>query len=957
MSQTVITSAFEQLKAQEAANGGIVVLDEFVFANVPDLDISSPIDRSEGLPDAAQIVHRQAVDKTGMVNNNAVVYSVVMGADVGDFEFNWVGLVNKANQVVAMIVHAPTQKKIRTASGKQGNVLTRSFLMEYNGASEQTQIVTPADTWQIDFTARLNGVDERTRRENCDIYHEASFLEDGFKVEKAGAKYNVRKGVGYVAGLRAELLFDQEITVAELPVKVWVDVCWNGTLISVWDTSVKILTGQAFDNRQDGDEWHFVFAVAEIQADGSVIDLRPLNHVSELGKIDGKERHLLWIDGDKKLSQTGVSEFTRGMLQCDEAEDVLKVIKLKTPEGGANVLLSDGNTLQNAVDGGERGFPMPSYEKNRDISGNMLDGSVALDGKKYQMPGGSFSAYNWFRNRSSSVLKGVADFSLKGQGSKGTIISQSLNLQDANGAHMFIDNFIRFQIGGVSLINDALGGGVSSADSKNGQVWARYSEDGEFDDMFLSGGDALSFCLGTCKNITVKGLKIDYQYRFPGYGKSPLIVGDYSEKCRFIDGYVKAVGRNGTIYQGDLADNDQADDTVMAFINLMGLPYATKANQNACLWQEGENRRSNMRAIGLNLSGNGIGHGITELAMGTNIGSVYREHQVRAVWNRNRFVSIGGQFLDNTGQYGDNWVRGAIHADNAETTISVGNMFDGNFRDFIDYTGATTKKTGSVMQSVADEVNSVAYINDSNAAIHHGFSGGKIGEQGQIFDSGGNGNHVVLTNELIVGNLGQFNTPRINGKQIDVIGCTAVAPEGYAGNFLTQGGMANITLTQCSIKNYGNGLGVYAYANRVVYRECTFYKVTFSDQDLTSAIFLNCRFVECVNSPEGKGYNFLASGSNRPDALAVNVTLPAGGSYKLPAWAIEGRGVYDVKVGGHGENLNYWKGYIAKKSAASSTGATVIVESEAGAISVSWPSDDTITVSAKYAGSYRISVA
>ncbi|VFS69128.1 Uncharacterised protein [Raoultella terrigena] len=29
MSQTVITSAFEQLKAQEAANGGVVILDEF----------------------------------------------------------------------------------------------------------------------------------------------------------------------------------------------------------------------------------------------------------------------------------------------------------------------------------------------------------------------------------------------------------------------------------------------------------------------------------------------------------------------------------------------------------------------------------------------------------------------------------------------------------------------------------------------------------------------------------------------------------------------------------------------------------------------------------------------------------------------------------------------------------------------------------------------------------------
>ncbi|WP_156305490.1 phage tail-collar fiber domain-containing protein, partial [Yersinia pekkanenii] len=38
MSQTVITVAFEQWKAQEAATGTLVVLDEFVLAYVPGLD-------------------------------------------------------------------------------------------------------------------------------------------------------------------------------------------------------------------------------------------------------------------------------------------------------------------------------------------------------------------------------------------------------------------------------------------------------------------------------------------------------------------------------------------------------------------------------------------------------------------------------------------------------------------------------------------------------------------------------------------------------------------------------------------------------------------------------------------------------------------------------------------------------------------------------------------------------
>ena len=80
MSQTAITLAFEQWKASQAVTGEPVLLDEFVFANVPGLDASKPVDRKETLPPAAQIVHRQAVSRKGVVNENAVVHSVVLGA-------------------------------------------------------------------------------------------------------------------------------------------------------------------------------------------------------------------------------------------------------------------------------------------------------------------------------------------------------------------------------------------------------------------------------------------------------------------------------------------------------------------------------------------------------------------------------------------------------------------------------------------------------------------------------------------------------------------------------------------------------------------------------------------------------------------------------------------------------------------------------------------------------------
>lgn len=275
MSQTAITAAFEQWKAQQAANGQVIVLDEFVFANVPNLDVNKPVDRAEALPAAAQIVYRQAVEKTGLVNQNAVVYSVTLGADVGDFSFNWIGLINKATGKLAMIVHAPLQSKVKNANGQQGNVLTRSFLMEYNGAETQTLISTPAETWQIDFTARLAGMDESLRLANLDVYGAGAFFDSGFLVSKTGTQFFVTAGLGYIGGLRANLAAKTNITVTTKPMKVWADVSYRGALTSEYKTEIKFTLATTLKDYVQSGIAHYVFALASIDANGVITDLRP----------------------------------------------------------------------------------------------------------------------------------------------------------------------------------------------------------------------------------------------------------------------------------------------------------------------------------------------------------------------------------------------------------------------------------------------------------------------------------------------------------------------------------------------------------------------------------------------------------------------------------------------------------------------------------------------------------
>lgn len=315
MSQTAITLAFEHWKAQQGATGEPVLLDEFVFANVPGLNPDTPVDRNEALPPVEQIVHRQPVTRTGVVNENGVVYSAVLGADVGDFSFNWIGLLNKASGTLAMIVHAPLQQKLKTAEGQQGNVLTRSFLMEYNGAQTETGITTPAETWQIDFTARMVGMDERQRLENADIYGAAAFFGDGYLVGKTGNQFFVTKGTGYVAGLRTSLADNQNITVTTKPVKVWLDVCWTGSLTSVWNTQCKItVTENLADYVQNGVQ-HYVFAVASIDVNSNITDLRPKGTLNEQQASDALKKH------EQSRNHPDASTSEKGFVQLSSATD------------------------------------------------------------------------------------------------------------------------------------------------------------------------------------------------------------------------------------------------------------------------------------------------------------------------------------------------------------------------------------------------------------------------------------------------------------------------------------------------------------------------------------------------------------------------------------------------------------------------------------------------------------
>lgn len=279
MAQSAITSAFENYKAMEAAGGRKVIIHSCVFASIPDLDMDKGPQRDEAMPDESMIVHRQGVTRAAMVNADTITYTVTLGESVGDFTFNWLALMCGDDNDPALIVYLEPQKKIRTAGGKQGNVLTYSCLMEYAGASAQTDITTAASTWQIDFSRRLSGMDELTRLNAMELYGEALFFGDAFKISPGttASTLTMQPGTAYVRGVRVMAIRPADIT---LPtdrtedLTVSIDVMFQGDITGEHKATYTLISRGTADYTDPMNMPHFVQPLARIAPDGSVTDLR-----------------------------------------------------------------------------------------------------------------------------------------------------------------------------------------------------------------------------------------------------------------------------------------------------------------------------------------------------------------------------------------------------------------------------------------------------------------------------------------------------------------------------------------------------------------------------------------------------------------------------------------------------------------------------------------------------------
>lgn len=269
-----ITLAGESLIAQKQGAGERLEIARFVLALVPGLDPNAPVDRAAGKPPAGQIVFTKAYDRKGYVSPNQVIYSLMVGSDVGDWDFNWIGLEAAGGELLA-VATVPVQQKRKNIPPLQiGNNVTRNFLVEFNGAQALTGITVDASTWQHDFTVRLNGIDQRERMSNRDVFGRVCFLANSLQMERSFGIYQLKAGIAYVEGLRVELTEPVQAQLPALPAKAWLDVALareGSDAVATWNVVFGSVKTDYIDSNGIA---HYLVELASVAVSEVITDLR-----------------------------------------------------------------------------------------------------------------------------------------------------------------------------------------------------------------------------------------------------------------------------------------------------------------------------------------------------------------------------------------------------------------------------------------------------------------------------------------------------------------------------------------------------------------------------------------------------------------------------------------------------------------------------------------------------------
>ncbi|MCS0450021.1 phage tail protein [Vibrio diabolicus] len=274
--KSILTAAGKALLAQLNAEEKALVIDKMIFANVPN---RPEYPQPDDVVPTDHIVHQEQVEQRGRLSADSVIYSTTLTSDVGPFDFNWTGAYCSEYGVLVTIDHHALTPKTADEPGVAGNTLVRSVVLEYKDIAEITNITVDASSWQYNATERMKKMDSDVAQSIIDQNGKDWFIEDGFLVTLSGSAYSIKAGAGYVSGNRVAMEFDRSVQVPNKPSFIYIDAHREGTPTGEQVTLFNfVVTAEEKDDYIDSstgkDVKHFVCKIAQVLADGSVVEMR-----------------------------------------------------------------------------------------------------------------------------------------------------------------------------------------------------------------------------------------------------------------------------------------------------------------------------------------------------------------------------------------------------------------------------------------------------------------------------------------------------------------------------------------------------------------------------------------------------------------------------------------------------------------------------------------------------------
>jgi hypothetical protein len=151
MSLLAITDAGVLYKDAVFAGQEVQNITRVIFRNIAGLAPTDAIDLAQSIP-FTDIVHSNVIERVSALDDNAVVMSTVLGYDVGDFQYNWYGVVaQKADlsEVLIAVVQTPVQTKTKTSGPTTGNYSTKSIVWKTANIAQALNVTLSALPWQM----------------------------------------------------------------------------------------------------------------------------------------------------------------------------------------------------------------------------------------------------------------------------------------------------------------------------------------------------------------------------------------------------------------------------------------------------------------------------------------------------------------------------------------------------------------------------------------------------------------------------------------------------------------------------------------------------------------------------------------------------------------------------------------------------------------------------------------